>query len=638
MPFSSFFSRPVSQGRFSAWLLFLSLLFFSSPAAHAQRVPTPGTGLQSSGLGTSSEIFIDVLVSVREPSGLPLSASATVQLYPQTGGMHFTQQTQDDSTARFNQVRGGDYDIEVTAPGYRPAKEHASVFTGAMICTLYVYLHIENEAAEAPALPKGAAMTPRLQEQIDKGLEKMRRKQFDDARAQFLRAAKMAPGNPDVLYLLGTVETAQDHLDTAREKFQAALQIYPSHEHSLLALGELQLRAGDPAGAAQTLEKVYRTSGADWRTHMLLANAYTQQRDYDKALPHALKVVDLARENAAPGWLLLAQIYVAQKNLDAAQRAFETIVRSFPRDPAAGEAKSQLAALEKNASVADVASKPLPVAPLLPPATVRSWAPPDIDSKEYPAVQDVWCSETDLVERTQKRIQNQLQNFERFLATEHIEHQEVNANGSAGLVREKDFNYLVFIQHPKPGLTFLEERRDGGVGTESFPTSLATVGLMSLGINVFDPSYEAGLTYKCEGLGAWRGKATWRLRFEQRKEVPSQIRLWRNNHGTYRIPLKGRVWIDASSYDVLHIETDLREPVNDIFLTRDHLIVDYGPVGFERNRTSLWLPWNAEMFLEIHAKRYHHTHALRNYMLFSVDTTNTISKPKETTEENNERP
>ena len=635
MPLSSFLSELVFKGRFFTSLLFLSALFPFSSLAQTTRAPTPGVGLASTGLGTSAQATIDVVVSVREPSGLPLTESAIVKLYPQTGGTHLTQQTQDNSTARFNEVRGGDYDIEVTAAGYKPAKEHASVFTGAMTYTLYVYVHSENEATEAPALPKSAAMTPRLQEQIDKGLEKMRRKQYEDARTQFLKAAKMAPGNPDLLYLLGTVEIAREHFEAAREQLQAALAIYPTHERSLLALGEVQLRTGDPAAATQTLEKVYQANGADWRTHMMLANAYVQQKEYDKALPHALKVIDLAKENGAPGWLLLGQIYLAQERREAAQRAFETIVGSFPKDPAARDAKKELDALESHAAAVDVVNLPLPVTPALPPEPVRPWAPPDIDSKEYPAVQDVACSEDDLIQRTQKRIQNQLQNFERFLATEHIEHQEVGAHGVPGVLREKDFNYLVFVQHPKAGMTFLEERRDGGVGTDAFPTSLATIGLMGLGVNVFDPNYQEGIAYKCEGLGTWRGRATWRLRFEQRKEVPSQIRLWRNNHGTYHIPLKGRIWIDASSYDVMHIETDLREPVNDILLTRDHLIVDYGPVKFDRTGTSLWLPWNAEMFLELHSKRYHHTHALRNYMLFSVDTTNTISAPKDTTEDNN---
>ena len=63
-------------------------------------------------------------------------------------------------------------------------------------------------------------------------------------------------------------------------------------------------------------------------------------------------------------------------------------------------------------------------------------------------------------------------------------------------------------------------------------------------------------------------------------------------------------------------------------LNRDHLLVDYGPVKFTEGKTTLWLPWNAEMYLEVHGKRYHHKHYLSNYLLFGVDTSHKISAPK----------
>jgi len=53
---------------------------------------------------------------------------------------------------------------------------------------------------------------------------------------------------------------------------------------------------------------------------------------------------------------------------------------------------------------------------------------------------------------------------------------------------------MVFIEHAKDGLVFLDEKRDGGTGTDSFPTSLATVGLVSLGVDVFIPASPKHLT------------------------------------------------------------------------------------------------------------------------------------------------
>jgi tetratricopeptide (TPR) repeat protein len=634
--------RRIRLASFSPGILPFCVLLFLPAILRAQPpfggVPWQGSGQRPSDPSSLSEEPVDVNVSVREPNGMPLDGYATVTL-SSPSGLHLTASTEGNSTATFPQIFPGEYDIEVSAAGYKTVSERASVFGGGSSSVVYVYLHRESEGASGSAAPTGTLMTPQLRAEVDKGLDKMRRRQYDAAREHFEKAAKMAPGNPDIQYLLGILENAEEHFDAARAKFQAALAIYPSHERSLISLGELELRTGDAAGAAQTLEKAYELNGADWRTHWLLANAYVRQKDYEKALPHATSAAELGKDHAAPAWMLLGEILVHEEKRPEAKKAFETIVRSFPNDAAVPEAKNRLAALDKAALTR--VSDPLPPSPepeamplpTAPPAAVRPWAPPDIDSKEYPVAEDVACSERDLVRRTQTKMMRQLGNFEKFLATEHIEHQEVDANGIPGTVREKDFDYLIFVEHPRPGMSFLNEKRDGGENLGSFPTSLATQGLAALALSVFDPHYEGDLIYKCEGLGSWRGKAVWRLRFEQRKEVPSRIRLWENSRGTYPIPLKGLVWIAASSYDVLHIETDLREPVKDLELTRDHLLIDYGPVSFEHSGTTLWLPWDAEMFMELRGKRYHHTHTLRNYMLFSVDTGNVIAKPKQAPEQ-----
>jgi len=43
--------------------------------------------------------------------------------------------------------------------------------------------------------------------------------------------------------------------------------------------------------------------------------------------------------------------------------------------------------------------------------------------------------------------------------------------------------------------------------------------------------------------------------------MKSFLRLWQTKTKTIEVPLKGRVWVAASSYNVLHVESDLREPI-----------------------------------------------------------------------------
>jgi hypothetical protein len=190
------------------------------------------------------------------------------------------------------------------------------------------------------------------------------------------------------------------------------------------------------------------------------------------------------------------------------------------------------------------------------------------------------------------------------------------------------FSYIVFVNRYADDSFFLNEGRYSSVDDPSFPTSLATQGLNNLGVAILQPANRIDFEFKCEGLASIRGKASWQIRFEEKKDAKRGVRNWWRDGKFYQIPVKGRIWISSASSDVLRIETDLREPVPVLALNRDHLQVDYGPVNFAASNTILWLPWSAEMHMELHGHRYHHMHYLTDYMLFGVDTNHKIGKPK----------
>jgi hypothetical protein len=145
---------------------------------------------------------------------------------------------------------------------------------------------------------------------------------------------------------------------------------------------------------------------------------------------------------------------------------------------------------------------------------------------------------------------------------------------------------------------------------------------------MLQPVYRPTFNYQCEGLATVRGDAAWQLRFEEKKDSQSGVRRWQRQGTIYNIPIKGRIWLSTTTFDILRVETDLREPVDKLELAKDHLLVDYGPVKFTSGADSLWLPWSAEMYMELHGKRYHHRHFLTEYMLFGVDTSHKIGLPK----------
>jgi tetratricopeptide (TPR) repeat protein len=582
----------------------------------------------------------NVFVSVREPNGLPVTESATVKLSCPLKNVSLSGPTKDTAEAQFSNIPAGDCIVEVSAPGYKPARERTLVADSVMARNQYVYVYLHLESESTGASPRTQVSLSVLKE-MDKGTEAMRKNRFDEARKHYLKAEQSAPQNPDIEYLLGTLDSTQKNAEAAKNHYERAISLSPVHEHALQALGEMQLRSNEVPQAVTTLQRAVQANTASYRAQFYLAAALLQQRDYVAAQMHAERAIKLAPDKLPMAHVLLGEILSEDGKREAARHELELVVHNFPNDSAATAAKSDIANLENPPAAPEVKTKSASAAltametsanPVLPADIAegpsRPWGPLDVDSIKPGVAGDVTCSAADVVARTGETSTRELETFEKFIAKEHIEHEEVDRNGKSGPVKSRDFSYLVFVDHDKSGQVFLKESRDGGTGMDSFPTSLATTGLMGLGVDVFHPGFARTLDFTCEGLGQWRGKAAYLMYFKQKAGQKSFLRLWETQHQTVEIPLRGRVWVAASDYQVLHVETDLVEPMKELELTRDHLAIDYGPVPFQGGKAELWLPWYADMYLELHRHRYHHRHVLSNYAMFGVDTNNVINKPK----------
>ncbi len=607
---------------------FLLVLLLTCPGCPQGVAPLGGARMNA-----NNERPAQVNVNVRDFRGLPLEGSAMVHLSSTVKNFDMTLPTREAAIASFPSVTPGEYQLEVSCTGYITSTEHLSIYTNGSEYPVFVYLNREGDPASSVGPPSGTTMTPKLRTEIDKGLRALQKQQYETARDHLVKAQKLAPSNLDVLYLLGVTEIGLKDQVNARSQFEHVLSLDPAHERALLALGELQLRAGEISAAIASLERAFAANGANWRTHLLLAVAYGKAGKMDDAESHAAHAATLAGPKGASVLLFLGDLQLSRGKHAEARKTWERVVAEFPGDPAVASAKHKLEQLAAAPVVAEQPSAdlPLPVLPktVLPPLVERPWAPPSVDDKEYNLAPGVSCDLDAILDRTEHRLRSQLGNFEKFTGTEHIEHQEIDRYGRPGPVRSKDFSYIVFVHSMKGSDFYLEESRDGGVGLDEFPTSLATTGLNSLGVNVLQPLNREHLSFRCEGLTRIRGQAVWQLHFAENNTAPSGVREWKKNGTVYKIPIKGRLWVSDSTYDILRIETDLEQPIEILGLSRDHLEVDYGPVTFSSRHTQMWLPWTAEMYLELHGKRYHHKHYLSDYMLFAVDTGHKINQPKD---------
>ena len=55
----------------------------------------------------------------------------------------------------------------------------------------------------------------------------------------------------------------------------------------------------------------------------------------------------------------------------------------------------------------------------------------------------------------------------------------------------------------------------------------------------------------------------------------------------------------ANNYNIMRLETTLREPIEGLRLNREQLAVEYGPIHFQSSPTPLWLPGHGEVYFEL---------------------------------------
>jgi hypothetical protein len=174
----------------------------------------------------------------------------------------------------------------------------------------------------------------------------------------------------------------------------------------------------------------------------------------------------------------------------------------------------------------------------------------------------------------------------------------------------------------------VEEYRNGGSSPEQFPDHIATVGTPSLAL-IFHPHHVDDFEMKCEGLGQWRGKPAWQVRFEERTNRRNAMMVVQIGGGSFSPRLRGRAWILADSYQVARLESDLANEIPKIRLRLQHQEVEYRPVPLPGSKAEIWLPSSTEMYMDFIGRRFYRRHSFTNLKFFSVKVEQTFGDPKE---------
>jgi len=260
-------------------------------------------------------------------------------------------------------------------------------------------------------------------------------------------------------------------------------------------------------------------------------------------------------------------------------------------------------------------------------ANPMSWVPPGIDDVVPNVEKGVECPLPQVVSGVGRRMEELVDNLQKFDATELMENFPVDAKGLREKPEVRTFDYMVTVTVSEGQVADLEEYRNGSLDPKQFPGKFATTGLPTMAL-AFHPAMVSEFSLVCEGLGRWDGHPAWQVHFAQRPDRPNRLRSYLIDDKHYPIALKGRVWIDAATYQMRHFESELMDPVTEIALTEERIAIDYGPVKFRTHRQELWLPLFAELYWERGARRLYRRHTYSDFKIFAVESTQQIQAPE----------
>jgi tetratricopeptide (TPR) repeat protein len=523
-------------------------------------------------------------LQIQNIAGTAFSGSATVTLFAKNLADKWLIKSDASGRATFTEVPIGEYLVEISAPGYRTVQQ--SLIISRVHEAPSFVVSMVPASVDVKAKGGSISVSPKAVKESEKALQALQVDKLADAQQHLGRALAIDPNFADGNYLMGVLLLRQKEPVKATSYLQKSVDLSPNHAPALLALGEAQYLQHDYPRAIESLEKFLRA------------------QPQSPQAPTAQKYIDAMRKSR-------------QREVDVAASA-----SSSGASPLGSESSNTS---DRNT---EMNSSKLPPLSEFSPVTETNWAPPDVDNEKIDFDSTAPCRLDHVIRSAGNRVQELVQNVDRFTATEEIDHSNLSPMGLQTSHETRTFDYLVEIHQLGAKELDVEEFRNGSVSKQGFPEHIATVGLPSLAL-IFHPYYQSRYEFRCEGHTSWHGTPAWLIHFQLRAGHASEMLVYNVNGRSYVVGLKGRAWIDADNFQILAMESDIIHPIPEIRLVRDHQLIEYGPVSFRDHSMQLWLPKSADWYCWLSGHRYHRRHTFSQFLLFSIDDKQKIAKPNE---------
>ncbi len=316
----------------------LICLFVSPLSSLCQDSGAEGTMLR----GDRAEIS----VTLRDSSGEPISAPASVKLYHD--GILLDQKAASRGRAFFVPRTLGNFAVIAEATGYKAGQKDLSLNV-AVKTEVDVYL--QSSANDTIGVPGKPLLAPKAREAFDKGLQAINANKLDEAEKYIGQAMKLAPGHPDVLFLQGVLYLNRRNWPQAQTVLEKATQMDPANPRAFAALGMALSNQRKYEEAIPPLEKSLQLDASGWETQWTLAKAYYYHEQYGEAWKASQQALADSKGQAPQIELLVAQSLTALGQYEGSAKTLREFLRDHSDRPEAATARRWLDGLVKNGKI-----------------------------------------------------------------------------------------------------------------------------------------------------------------------------------------------------------------------------------------------------------------------------------------------
>jgi hypothetical protein len=236
-----------------------------------------------------------------------------------------------------------------------------------------------------------------------------------------------------------------------------------------------------------------------------------------------------------------------------------------------------------------------------------------------------------MLQKVGERMDDFVHDIGNLIAREDLTQERLNADGKIKAKQHVQDNYLI-LHHGYEWGAGAEYRMDDK-GNRLGPIGLAQGYLVTSGHALsciqFSTAAQSQALSRFRYLGneMLGSRETYVLAFAQRPEEVAFATVMAGTGGKdVDMPTQGILWVDKSNFQILHMRSDLLAPNGEIGLDQLTTEVTFGEVRLQEVPNPLWLPSDADVYIEIGGQKYRNMHHYKDYQRYRVSVK--IGKPQ----------